>query len=111
MSDIDVFRFSAKSCGHMVSPSTEGDHVWIVNQGAGNYAWNPFTNDSQRWECVKKLLENDGTLVFSDVSIPGEIHEWYRGFMETSQVWHSDCPAEEFPARTLADLESRKAST
>ena len=115
MTDLEVFELSAMACGHLPAKLCSGPHYVAIKRELpkGDYdwtEWNPFTNDSQRWECVKKLLETGYDLSFSaNVS--------YAQHMADGRCWHKEndciaqlaCSADEFPARALAELESRKS--
>ena len=107
MTDVEVSRLSALACGHTVDNDM---HYYCPESFDGASHWSPFTNDSQRWECVKKLLETGYDLSFSaNVS--------YAQHMADGRCWHKEndciaqlaCSADEFPARALAELESRKS--
>ena len=109
MTDLDVFRLSAKACGYSVVDTPIECHI-VWHEDGGTEEWNPFTDDSQRWECEKKLLEmglcvhkndDDKQHYIAGRNVAGALGAW---------ECYMDCPAAEMPARALAELESRKAS-
>ena len=109
MSDLEVFRLSALACGHIEAKLCDGPHFVAIKRELpkGEYdwqEWNPFTNDSQRWECVKKLLEIKDSWITLD---SGELHVF--DWVSNVKLIEYAGPADEFPARVLAELESRKA--
>ena len=106
MNDIEVFKLSAKACEHEVCE--EHGEVFIRGSDGEWELWTPFTSDSQRWECEKKLLE----LLGSDAHIfmnQNTLSIWpvTPGFCEPI-VMPYGFPIAKFPARALAELESRK---
>ena len=105
MTDLEVFRLSAKACGNSIDAKwPDSTRVYIF----GSFReWNPFTNDSQRWECVKKLLETGFNIDFTPYREMFKQSVFDNGTIGTINI---DCPAEEFPARALAELESRKTT-
>lgn len=114
MTDLEVFRLSAKACGYYEVPHSEmppvmwGMRCFVRREADRLVEWNPFTDAEQRWECVRKLLENYGVIIFADFS-KQEYHEWYR--MDSKEMFSLKCPAEEFPARCLAELESMESQS
>ena len=110
MTDLDVFRLSAKACGHeffniedITSPKcvSTWPHIVYININDMAIEWNPFTDDSQRWECVKKLLETGWVVMGNQECNYDQMPASFK-----RMVYH--CPPDEFPARALSELESRK---
>lgn len=104
MSDLEVFRLSALACGAPNPRIAAGKCVFdgFVDMD-GLATWNPFTNAEQRWECVTKLLQH-GKIILLDSEDGGYLPD-KMGRLPVCV----NCPAEEFPARALAELESRNA--
>lgn len=109
----EVFWLSAEGCGHKPVQSTDGFGSIRLSCYNGNrvYEWSPFTNAEQRWECVRKLL------VGGDVWFYGEschtrtkrmAHVRFDDSAKELAPIDIDCPAEEFPARALAELRKRR---
>ena len=107
---LEVFRLSAEACGYEVQGSFSGDGEQfcdicpdpeIVDK------WNPFTDDSQRWECVEKLLEIGDIWLYKSGK-----HAWFSKAEDGPVSIRAEsvdadilpCPAKEFPARALAAL-------
>lgn len=109
MSDLEVFRLSALACAHE-APIVEGDTVFLAMWGTlSGTRWNPFTNAEQRWECVRKLLEIGDIWLYHYETKRGHVL-FDAGITETHfPPVDINCPAEEFPARALAELEARNA--
>jgi len=100
MTDLEVFQLSAMACGY--SPVMCFGAVWTDAETipAGR-TWEPFTNASQRWECVKKLLEHK----FAEIELCVNHNHSYTDVLVLIEL---HCSADEFPARALAELEARK---
>ena len=111
MDDLEVFKLSAEACDlrDMRVIDAEPPYITYWTGNPGNFEkhdWNPFTNDSQRWECQKKLLEApDATLILSGSA---DAHEFYDGQGEDYRGFNLKCPVEEFFARALAELRKRE---
>jgi hypothetical protein len=102
MTDLEVCRLSAEALGHKASHWAEpGDRVYL--DGDITREWNPLLNAEQRWECVEFLLRTEEAIHLRTSS--GSVHV---GDPNVSDVW-IDCPASEFPARAVAELQKRKA--
>ena len=118
MTNLDVFKLSAAACGHPAEVAEDGA-VWVhrINARgfsgsglirAGGFIWNPFTDDSQRWECEKQLLKLLG--LYAHIVMNQErlaIWPITPGFCETI-VMPYGFPVEKFHATALAELERRK---
>ena len=107
MTKLDVFRLSAEACGHSVMDTPIECHIVWDEEGVTE-EWNPYTNDSQRWECEKQLLKLLGRhahIVMNQERLA--IRPITPGFCETI-VMPYGFPVEKFYATALAELESRK---
>jgi len=95
LSDLEVFKLSAEACGQLVHTHFANEKLWIHYANGSIEEWNPFLNADQRWECVQKLLEM-GYCV--RIGFANDDYHQLEGEPEIN------CPAEEFPARALAQL-------
>ena len=101
MTNLEVFQLSAKALGHELC--IDESHKCFYRDGTISswFEWNPFTDDSQRWECVKKLLETGWVVMGNQECNYDQMPASFK-----RMVYH--CTPDEFPARALAELESRK---
>ncbi len=104
MTDLEVFKLSANSCKCRIANIYE-NRIGILVELENGIAWNPFTNAEQRWECVEKLLEM-GPVNF----LNAQVAEMYPVDPFAALPILIKCPASEFPARALAELQKRKES-
>jgi hypothetical protein len=104
MTDIDVFRLSAEACGYETVGNEYGYLIVLKSIDGGPLKrayWNPIFSAQDRWDCVMKLLDMGYSIRFhADDDINSLFH--------AEEVIDHQCPAEEFPARALAELQSRK---
>ena len=105
MTDLDVFRLSAKACDREFTE--QNGHLWLRVARYENETWHPFTDDSQRWECVKKLLVGHESWMYLESL---GLHSYYFLDVKDENEIKIACSADEFPARALAELESRKGA-
>lgn len=102
MTDLEVFRLSAKMCGYTASENDTFGVVWILS-GNDCEPWNPFTNPAQRDECRRKLLKR-GDIRYSRYGVNrfwDGADKWAEEFVPTIEI---ACPMEEFDARALAEI-------
>ena len=109
MTDLEVFQLSAKAIGYDPDPQQivfNPQGLWSWNLDKREYFWwNPFTDASQRWECVKKLLEGHESWMYLESL---GLHSYNFLDSKDGDEIKIACSADEFPARALAELESRK---
>jgi hypothetical protein len=110
MTELDVCRLSAEAL--TLPLEIQDDVVWIHRHGGRNFSgkevraggtrWNPLLNAEQRWECVEFLLKQGWRIEFghSGQYLSKPLEQPSHTFM---------CPASEFPARAVAELQRRKA--
>ena len=103
MTDFEVCRLSAEAMWKEVSNDIASDDgVFVSNDPSQpEVHWNPLTNAEQRWECVEWLLELK-CFVFLYGLTEHKIDS------ERGGPIYIDCPASEFPARAVAELQRRK---
>lgn len=116
MTTLEVCRLSAEAVGHKETDPPLANEYGVAIQGAHLFVWNPLTNAEQRWECVEWLLER-GDICFEKRD--PEPYIYYHEFTyaqkpesEGDNGWRTiaeTCPASEFPARAVAELQRRKA--
>jgi hypothetical protein len=106
MTDLDVCRLSAEVLGKKVVTLTRGDEAGLpmTRDAIGLLVpWNSLTNAEQRWECVEWLLSNGCALRIGARTT----HHLEISDLSQSDIW-LECPASEFPARAVAELQKRK---
>lgn len=104
---LEARRLSAEFCGVGVIELPDFPGWWI--DGDNETEWTPDTNAEQMAECMDKLLEREGVLIFGDDSA-GEIHEWSRGTGKNLEGFATICPWRHFPMYAAAELMKRSKS-
>ena len=104
MTELEVFQLSAKACGRNTDVAGGIVRVNIFGETPTMtwMTWNPFVDDSQRWECVKKLLDMGWKVSLNPTGFHAVIE------LSSGASLGFKCHAEELHARALSELENRK---
>lgn len=102
MTDLEICRLSAEALGK----------PWLnahwPNCADGSH-WDPLTNAEQRWECVEWLIAGGYQLAlgYYPTANSRNTENWLHS-RSSGGVFYLICPASEFPARAVAELQKRK---
>lgn len=107
MTELEVCRLSAEALAKHIGHISHGEVTIIGCDENGEFEtrWNPILNAEQRWECVEWLLAAEYALTIWNRPDKNHTQE-AMGYAEIVQL---ECPASEFPARCVAELQRRKA--
>lgn len=102
--ELEICRISAEALEYGITKENYSPRGGLLVWKDGKAIdWNPLTNAEQRWECVEWLLAHG-----HDVNITCSLDEAQHTTQTRKFDWTSfSCPASEFPARAVAELQRR----